>query len=230
MKFLVLIFFVATLPVLSLAQSVTREQKLKQILELRSQLQTLEAEFLAPSPQDLSQAKGQGFEAIRLMPRETFFRKLSIESSASFASFSYDSRGLKMTEDLALDRDELSVGFAGANYGFLFDLGSIPLSSVNREMPVVAFLASYRPPTKLSEVRKEQSKSRNYETDAGTLKRRVPAVVGHTYVLRSITFDSADILVAFSIFRKDTDGSLICFWQKIETFEKPIIIRDKSED
>ncbi|HMU34732.1 MAG TPA: hypothetical protein PKC89_12810 [Pyrinomonadaceae bacterium] len=230
MKFLVLIFFVATLPVLSLAQSVTREQKLKQITDLIAQIRAIEVQLLAPSPQDLSQAKAEGFEVFRLMPRETFGRVLLHQGGGAFYSFTSSSNDYQKGAQIEFQQNHLSVGFGGADYGFLFDLGSIPLNYVDREIPVVAFLVSYRAPKKISEVRKEQRKAFNYETDAGTLNDRIPAIVGHTYILRSINFDRADILVALKIIRKDTDGSLICFWQKIETFETPIIIRDKSED
>lgn len=230
MKFLVLILFVATLPTIALTQSLTREQQFKRISELNTQIRTLEDEFLAPSPQDLSQAKAEGFEVFRLMPRETFGRALLHQGGGAFYSFTSSSNDYQKGAQIEFQQNRLSVGFGGADYGFLFDLGSIPLNYVNREIPIVAFLVSYRPPKNISEVRKEQRKAFNYETDAGTLNDRVPAVVGHTYILRSINFDRADILVALKIIREDTDGSLICFWQKIETFETPTFIRDKSED
>jgi hypothetical protein len=46
--------------------------------------------------------------------------------------------------------------------------------------------------------------------------------------LRAISFDDADILVAFRIHRKDTDGSLIIFWKLLETFEIPHLKRNET--
>ena len=236
MKLFLTISFVLVLLVLLVlstnlfAQEVSRELKFRQVAELNAQIRVLEDEFLLPSPQDSRLAKAEGFEAVRLMPRENFDGKILIQGGGSYFSFTTGSHDYQKIAQIGLEQNSLKVGFAGADYGFLFDLGEVPLSSVSREAPMVAFLISYRPPTNLSELRKEQSKAHKYETESGTLRSYVKAVVGHTYVLRAITFDSADALVALSIIRKDTDGSLICFWRKLETFEKPVLIRDKVEN
>jgi len=230
MKIFLLIASVVLLSTHLFGQSLTREQKFQQISELNAQIKVLEDDLLLPSPQDSNLATDQGFDAVRLLPREVFTGKLLIQGGGAYYSFSTLSHDYQKIPQIELLRDNLTVGFAGADYGFLFDLGDIPLSSVNGEMPIVDFLSSYRPPKKMSDIRKEQSKARNYATEAGTLKDSVPAIVGHTYVLRAISFHRDDLIVAFSIIRKDTDGSLILFWRKIETFEKPIIDRDKVEN
>ena len=232
MKIFLLIASVLILSTHLFGQSLTREQKFQRISELNAQIRALEAEFLAPSPFDIEQARVNGCEVFRLMPRTDFYDKLVTRGTGAFYSFTARSHDPQRGAgaQIQFSSDNLSVGFGGADYGFLFDLGDITLGSINGEMPIVAFLNSYRPPKKLSEIRKEQSKAFNYATEAGTLKDHVPALVGHTYVLRAISFDREDVLVALSIFRKDTDGSLIFFWRKIETFEKPIIDRDKVEN
>lgn len=43
-------------------------------------------------------------------------------------------------------------------------------------------------------------------------------MVGNTYLLRSISFESYDILVAIQIIRIDSDGSIIMAWKKIKSF------------
>ncbi len=121
----------------------------------------------------------------------------------------------------------MKVGFAGADYGFIADLGEIPLTDITEETAEVNFLVNYKLPTNETEVSSETIKSHNYEANGLTYKRSVPAVVGHSYVLRAIIFVAADVLVAFKVHRKDTDGSLIILWKLIKNFEKPTFERAK---
>ncbi|HEV7644884.1 MAG TPA: hypothetical protein VGO50_13140 [Pyrinomonadaceae bacterium] len=133
--------------------------------------------------------------------------------------------------DLEFQRGKFSVGFAGADYGFLYDLGELPLEAVSAETPAAKFLNSYQPPKEMAEIRAEQAKifspRSEYAADGFTYQRTVPAIVGHSYILRSINFNRSDILVALRIYRQDTDGSLIVFWRKLKTFEVPEINRKK---
>ena len=128
-----------------------------------------------------------------------------------------------------LEQNHLSVGFAGLDYGLIADMGSIPLASVTKETGEISFLVNYKPPTLIPEIRSEQRKAYNYETESATYSSRVQAAIGHIYVLRAINYDRADILVAFKIIRKDTDGSLIIDWKTIQTFKKPIYDRTSKE-
>jgi hypothetical protein len=141
--------------------------------------------------------------------------------------------------DLEFQRGNFSVGFAGADYGFLYDLGDLPLEAVSAETaaettgetPAAKFLNSYQPPKEMAEIRAEQAKifspRSEYTANGFTYQRTVPALVGHSYILRSINFNRSDILVALRVYRQDTDGSLIVFWRKLKTFEVPEINRKK---
>jgi hypothetical protein len=104
-------------------------------------------------------------------------------------------------------------------------LGETSLADLSKETAGVNFLFNYKPPTNETDVRNEARKAHGYEVNDIIYKRYIPAIVGHSYVLRAISFDDADVLVAFKIYRKDTDGSLIIFWKLIENFEKPILAR-----
>lgn len=230
MKVFLSIIFPLILSASFFAQEVSREQKFRQIAELNAQIRAFEDEFLLPAAHDSRQAKAEGFEAIRLMPRENFDRKMIIQGGGSYFSFTTGSHDYQKIAQIGLEQNDLKVGFAGADYGFIADMGKTSLSAVNRETSVVAFLMNYKPPTNLSEIRKEQSKAYKYETEFGTLSTRAKAVVGHTYVLRAISFDRADILIAFTVVRKDSDGSLILFSRTLANFEKPVLVRDKPEN
>jgi hypothetical protein len=126
-----------------------------------------------------------------------------------------------------LSQGNLSVGFAGADYGFIYDLGETSLTEVSDDSGGVNFLINYKPPTNEPEIRVEQRKAHEYKSDGILYKRRVPNIVGHTYILRSIVFDRSDILVAFKVHRKDTDGSLIILWKLLKNFETPKIEKSK---
>lgn len=58
----------------------------------------------------------------------------------------------------------------------------------------------------------------------------------HTYILRSISYERFDVLVAFRMVRKDTDGSLILLWKKLKRIPHPVpdppastAIRERAE-
>lgn len=210
-----------------IAQDSSREQRFQQLIELNSQIRTLEKEFLLPDAKDLKRAQTQNFNVFRLMPREKFDRQFIIQGGGSNFSFTTGSHDYQKIAQIGLEQNNLKVGFAGADYGFIADLGETSLTDITEETAEVNFLINYKPPTNEPDVRFEQRKTHNYEANGLTYKAYNPAVVGHSYVLRAISFDSADVLVAFKVHRKDTDGSLIIFWKLIKNFEKPTFERAK---
>ncbi len=210
------------------AQDLTREQKLQKIDELNSQIRVLETDVLLPDAKDLKQAEKEGFEVFRLMPRERYDYKFTVQGGGAYYSFTTKSHDYQQIAQIELAQNYLSVGFAGADYGFIADLGSVSLASVTEETNELSFLFNYKPPTKEVEVRSEQRKTFNYETENATYRSRVLVSIGHSYALRAISFDRADVLVAFKIHRKDADGSLIIFWKTLAQFENPVLIRSEQ--
>lgn len=206
-------------------QELTREQKLQKINDLNKQVGTLEREFFLPDVRDLKQAEKDGFSVFRILPREKYDRKLTTQGGGSYYSFTTKSHDYQKIAQIGLEQNNLKVGFAGADYGFIADLGETSLDNVTRETGEVNFLINYKPPISEPEIRIEQRRARSYEASGFAYKNTIPAIVGHTYVLRAISFSNADVLVAFKIQRKDTDGSLIIFWKLIENFEKPLLAR-----
>lgn len=212
----------------AMAQDSSREQKLQKIIDLNERLKASVNEYLMPEAKDISEAEKNGFEVFRILPRGKIDLQIGIKGGGAYYSFSKKSHDYNDTPQIELQQNKLLTGFAGANYGFIADLGSIPLATVNKESYGVSFLANYKPPTSITKIRSEQRRANKYEADGITYKESVPAIVGNTYVLRSITFGDADALVAFKIQRKDTDGSLIIFWKMLKEFEKPMIDRSAA--
>ena len=121
------------------------------------------------------------------------------------------------------------MGFYGACYGMLIKLDGVRLEDVSGATPGVAFLAKYSAVTNEPDARVEQRRfSTGTVIDGATYKRRVPVEVGATYVLRSITFDTSDVLVAFRVVRQDTDGSLIIAWRMLEKYPTPKLARNNQ--
>jgi hypothetical protein len=210
------------------AQDLTRVQKLQKIDELNRQIKSLEKDVLSPDAKDFKQAQAENLNVFRLMPREKYAGKLTIRGGGAYYSFAQKTAEYGNGSDVELSQNYLSVGFAGADYGFIFDLGDVPLLSVSRETTAANFLAEYKPPTSEAEIRIEQRRAREYNANGILYKNRVPAVVGHAYLLRSLNFDRSDILGAFKVYRKDTDGSLIIFWKNIADYGAPQIDRNQA--
>ena len=124
------LFLIFAAPVLS--QSPTRDEKIQNIFDLRSRMTALEKEVLQPDSRDVSVAKRLGLEAIRLLPREKYDRVIAINGGGAYYSFAQKTHEYGQGSDIELQQGNLSVGFAGADYGFLIDLGDVNLLDVNK--------------------------------------------------------------------------------------------------
>jgi hypothetical protein len=216
----------ATLLLLSItgAFAQDREAKIKLISEYADKIRLVGEELLQPSASDKKLAQERGLSALRLLPRGKFEERTFDRGGGAYYSFTTDSHSYDRTPQIQLEQDYLSVGgFYGANYGFIADLGERTPESVSRDEPSIAFLLSYDPSGTMEKVRSEQAKRGNYMVGDLTFTSRVPVAVGRSYAARSISFDEADILVTFQVLRKDTDGSVILLWKRIESFDKPVI-------
>jgi hypothetical protein len=219
------------------AQSESRDDLIKQIKTKRAELASIEKKLLEPSEEDrTTYAEFLGKPdtgLIRLLPRDVYDviyktdTGLAINGGGSYYSFTRLTHEYGQGSDIGLDHNYLSVGFAGADYGMLLNLGDIPLEEVTLEFPRALFISSYQPPTNESEVRAEQTRF-----GAGVLshdteyKRSLPLATNSTFLLRSISFDRSDVLVAFRVVRKDTDGSIIILWKLLKKYPTPELARN----
>ena len=149
---------------------------------------------------------------IRLLPREAFDQfpgkpgKLTIRGGGSYYSFVRLTHEYGYGSDIQLEQNYLSVGFAGADYGIMTMLDEVPLENVTPELPAVAFLLGYKPPREDAAASQEgRSFWPEKSLDGLSYSRRLPVKVNGTYLLRSISFNNSDVLVAFRIVRKDSD-------------------------
>ena len=164
---------------------------------------------------------------VRLMPREKFEGKLGVRGDGVYYSFAHLTHEYRYGSDLRLEQEHFASSLGGASYGFLFDLGDMALEDVTDETAPVKFLASFEPPSAEPDARKIQSRFQDgYQEGWFVYRQRVPAVVGHTYVVRSVNYHMSDVLVAFRVLRKDEEnGSMIMLWKMLRRYPVPQLAR-----
>lgn len=215
------------------AQSVDRAQIDKEIKELYEQIKVKESLLLAPSPTDQTafaeylNSSDKGL--IRLLPREKYDRKLSVRGGGAYYSFVQLTHEYGYGSDIQLSQDEFSVGFAGFDFGFLIDVGDLPFEEVTLEHPAVGFLISFTPALIKPEVRAQQRQSgEGVRAGEFNYKNRLPVKVGHDYLVRSISYDRSDVIVAFHVVRQDADGSVVLIWKTLKKLSPPKPERPKQ--
>jgi hypothetical protein len=230
------IFILAACSISVLAQSESREDLLKQIESKRAELSVLENRLLAPAAEDKTAfaefLKQENTGLIRLLPREKYDETpdkmtLTVRGGGAFYSFARLTHAYGYGSDIMLEHGDLSEVWAGADYGMLTKLEGASLEDISIELPGVLFLAKYNAVASEPEARVEQRRFSTGTTIEGIpYSRRLPAQIGATYLLRSISYDRSDLLVAVKVVRQDTDGSLIIAWKLLKKFPKPALARN----
>ncbi|CAN5543470.1 hypothetical protein BH10ACI2_BH10ACI2_15830 [soil metagenome] len=190
-------------------------------------------EILVPDAYMESEAQRLGGEAFRILPRGMFKAEaesdsykdednpIGIRGGGAFYSFSTGLHSYNKTPEILFEKGLFLVGaFYGFNYGFIRDLGAVPLSDVSLENVEVMPLTNYVYPQRIADIRSEQDK-REYKANGFLYRGGITATIGHTYVVRTIIFDDADILVALTPLRKSNDGSLDIVFKTLRKFETP---------
>ena len=122
----------------------------------------------------------------------------------------------------------LSVGFAGADFGMLTNIGEVSLSDLTSADARAAYLLGYEPPRAESEARAEYVRfGRVVAINGQAYKRSLPLHVGATYLLRSISYGVSDVLVAFQVVRQESDGSVVIGWKILKRYRTPALKRNQ---
>lgn len=215
------------------AQSSERERIMKEIESLQEQVKAKEKALLAPAREDAAGYEDflnqPGTGLIRLLPREKYDGKLSIRGGGAYYSFAGLRHEYGRGSDIELQQNSFSVGFAGADFGYLCLLGDVPLQEVGLDHAGVQFLLNYVAPSNEPEARAAAERARtDFQANNYVYKDRLPVRIGSTYLLRSISYRDSDTLVAFRVLRKDSDGSVILLWKMLKKFPVPQLQQDKS--
>jgi hypothetical protein len=214
----------------TLAQSRDRATLESEIRATLMELKEAEQQFLAPSAKDLR--KNAAFLSqpdtglIRLLPRETFQDKLTISGWGAYYSFARLTHEYGFGSDIELQQRQFSVGFAGADFGFMARLGKKSLDGVTLDDPAAQFLASFAAPTVEAEAREQYRRSGvGFEVNGFSYNSRQALKAKNTYLLRSISYGRSDLLVAFRVIREDLDGSAVILWKILKRFPVPELAR-----
>jgi hypothetical protein len=200
----------------------SREAALGKWSQLKNQAEILEKSILSPEKQDLETAARENLGVFRLLPREVYDKGFfSIRGGGAYYSFYFQIPDWGHGSDLGFENGILQTGHQGC--GLMTGLGAVSLAEVNKQTPGAAGLIGY-----------QKTKDRNLcvedyypagreglKLDETLYHTRLPAVVGNTYLVRSVSYGYYDILVAFQVHRKDSDGSLVIFWKQLEQFDTP---------
>ena len=204
---------------------------------LQQEDRVLKKGTLAPTENDRnlfsSFLRGRNTGLIRLMPREVYEsetyhtkKQLNIRGGGAYYSFANLTHVYGYGNDLELDRNILSVGFAGADYGMLTSIDDRPLEDITLNDPRARFIAQYKPPTREPVARSEYRRFQaGVMIDGALYRTRLPVQVGTTYLLRSVVYADSDVLVALRVIRRDSDGSVIIAWKLLKKYPKPELAR-----
>ncbi|HEX8635674.1 MAG TPA: hypothetical protein VF703_16115 [Pyrinomonadaceae bacterium] len=217
----------------TLAQTVSRHETARKIESLRKEMKLLETELLAPPRADREQfaefLAQPDTGLIRLLPREKWDDKLSIRGGGAYYHFAGRTHEYGRGSDISLEQGMFGVGFAGADFGFITQLGDIPLEQLTKDAEAAGFLSAFAAPTAEPEAREQYRRSGvGFRSGDLTYKSRLPALANKTYLLRSINYGSSDVLVAFRVVRADEDGSMVLLWKTLHKFSKPQLEKERA--
>jgi hypothetical protein len=188
-------------------------------------------DVLKPDPDLVILAESSGFEVAKILPRGTFAgpfnaykdeeNPLGIREGGSYYSFTTRNHSYNKIPQIGLEKGMLKVGFYGLSYGFVTALGDIPLELVELDTFPGRYLADYKPPYLYSDIREEQKRAWGFTYESFKFVSRIKATAQATYLVRAISFDEADKLVAFKILKIDDDGAITIGWRSLKDFEVP---------
>jgi hypothetical protein len=210
-----------------------RAQAAAEIESLRAQIKAKEAVLLS-TPEEDRKAHALFLAQpdtglVRLLPREKWDGKLSTRGDGAYYSFARRTHEYGRGNDIELQMDNFSVGFAGADFGFMANLGDTPLELLSLDAEAVRFASVFKAPTLEPEARAAHNMfaalggKREGEV---VYRSTLPVAVGSTYIVRSVSYNDSDVLVAFRVLRKDSDGSVVLLWKMLEKFPKPTLERN----
>lgn len=220
-------FVIALLSTAARAQPPDRAAQEDEIRALVDELKATEQLFLAPSARDrqkYAEFLGQPDTGmIRLLPREVFQDLITIGGGGAYYSFARFTHEYGLGSDIELQQNQLSVGFAGADFGFLTRLGKVAIEEVTLDHPGARFLSTFNAPTVEPAARDQyRQAAAGFEANGFTYKSQLPLKKKkNTYLLRSVVYGVSDLLVAFRVVTRDEDGSVVIVWKILKTFPVP---------
>jgi hypothetical protein len=154
---------------------------------------------------------------------------------------------------LAIESEQFQLVSSGIDYGFMTDLGDMPLEKLNAGLTNIPQLTrtsflNYRPPQQLEALQLDKRRFLLASLQ-NQLLPQVPAVLQHTYLMRTLQFQlpeiivnsqpvsrqdrshqgellqtsSSDLILAFRPVYRHPDGSYTVLWRVLSQFRDPQI-------
>ena len=226
LAFFIVLVLVPSFETAAQAQSGDRAALEGEIRALLDDLKATEQQFLEPTAKD--KRKNAEFLSqpdtglIRLLPRETFQNKLTIQGGGAYYSFARLTHEYGYGSDIELQQGQFSVGFAGADFGFITRLGKTGIEDITLNHAAAQFLATFTAPSAIADARVQQQRSSTgFEVNGFAYKSYLPMKLKNTYLVRSISYRYSDVLVAFRVVSQDADGSVVIVWKILKRFPVP---------
>jgi hypothetical protein len=149
-----------------------------------------------------------------------------VRGGGAYYSFTYRTHQYGDASHLSLSKGQFEVGFSGANYGFLTNLGDVPLESVSLNTPAANLPATYKRATLDRDARREHRRfGEGVVVDGITFNRSLPMAPHSTYLLRAVNYGNSDVLVAFRVVEVESDGTALILWKLLKRSSTPRLDR-----
>jgi len=159
--------------------------------------------------------------------------------------------------EISIDHGKFQIVQRELNYGFITDLGDIPLKKLDAKLTNISnqtrnFFLKYQPPDRLEALQIERRlfiTGKIEELSGIKLFAQAPAILNHTYLVRTLQFQlpeivlnneqiskrqrrnlelllatpSSDLLIAFRPVSRNPDGSYTVLWRILNHFPDPKI-------
>jgi len=195
-------------------------------------------DILRPDDAAQLEARRQKAAAVKLLPLGTYPDKIGtftdsenpigIRGGGSYFSFSTGSHSLNSVPELEFDSGMLVAW--GTGFGFLADLGLRDLDSVTTSTAEAQFVISYDPPKFAKDVEAAEKSIEGVRIGNLILSEHPKIQIGHCYLLRSVTWDRADLAVAIEIIRQDADGAITILWKTLAELPKRPLLYMADEE
>jgi len=198
-------------------------------------------DILKPDVASELEARRMGAQVFKLLPRGMFpnvsssqkiekDNPLGVRGGGAYYSFATGSHSYNKTPQIELQKGNFSSGFGGMDYGFFVDLGAQDLTSIDLTAAEAKYFFTYRSPVFEKDILTEHQSVHARRIGNFTTFGALPAVAGHTYLLRALNFDEADTLVALQVLRIDSDGATTIAWKKLADFGEPFYLYMTDEE
>jgi hypothetical protein len=193
--------------------------------------------ILKPDQASEAEAQRMGAKVFKLLPwnmfpdrRQNFSdndNSIGIRGGGAYFSFTTESHSLNRVPEIELDGKFMT---SAASLAFFADLGSRDLTDIDSALIEAQFFVSYKPPMLLADIAHERKALNSLRIGKTSLEQNPKPTTGNSYLLRVMTWEKADLVVAFQILRSEPDGSITIAWKTIAVLQVPIVLYATDDD